>query len=107
MPEKKLYFWEGFCPVHHRVEADEVDRKGAEYPGAEVLTRSASECQPEVVAKADFAGDTTQIIKRAVASTSRHVIYTGTEVGVVKKLSAEYPDKEFILLSDNLFIVRI
>ncbi len=99
VPEKKLYFWEGFCPVHHRVEEAEVDRKRAEYPGAEVVVHP--ECQPEVVAKADFAGSTTQIIKRAVASTSRQVII-GTEVGVVKKLSAEYPDKEFILLSDSL-----
>jgi len=59
------------------------------------------ECQPDIVAAADFVGSTKQIIDYAANSPDKEFII-GTEMGVLFKLKRDNPDKSFYLLSQGL-----
>lgn len=99
VPEKEIILYKGFCITHHRVKPTEVDQVRGAYPDAKVLIHP--EAAPEVVAKADFVGSTSQIINYAKESNCNTFII-GTEMGVMHKLQKDNPTKKFYLLSPGL-----
>lgn len=88
----------GFCPTHMRILPDDIDAMKAKYPEAKVLVHP--ECRMEVINKADYVGSTSGIMKYAKESDAKQFIIV-TEVGVVERLQRDYPEKEFILISDK------
>ena len=88
----------GFCPTHMRILPDDIDAMKAKYPEAKVLVHP--ECRMEVIDKADYVGSTSGIMKFAKESDAKQFIIV-TEVGVVERLQRDYPEKEFILISDK------
>jgi len=99
VPEKKAILWQGFCVTHAKVKADDVLQARKLYPQAEVLVHP--ECDPSVVALADFAGSTSAILARAAASPAE-VVIIGTEMGVLESLRRQCPGKTFYLLHPGL-----
>lgn len=90
LPEKNITLWDGYCPVHNSLTAEDVIKAKAEHPDALVAVHP--ECVPEVVELADMAGSTAEIIKFARES-SRPVII-GTERGVADGFLAREADKK-------------
>ena len=45
--EKKCHFWEGYCPTHDLLRADEVKQTMAKHPDA--LFMAHPECPPEIL----------------------------------------------------------
>ena len=70
--EKNVILNDGCCPIHQAISADEVRALKERFPEAPVLAHP--ECGPEVMALADVAGSTSQIIEAAVAGTARDYI---------------------------------
>ena len=70
--EKNVILNDGFCPIHQNVSAAEVAALRAAYPGAPVLAHP--ECGEDVLALADVAGSTAEIIEAAVAGTATDYI---------------------------------
>lgn len=99
VPQKNIIFWEGYCPTHHRIKLEEVNKVKSLHPDALLLVHP--ECKPEIVDKADFVGSTKQIIDFAAKSDHEKFII-GTEMGVLYKLKKDSPDKTFYLLSQGL-----
>jgi len=91
-----LILWPGFCPTHHRILAEHVEARRAEYPEAEVLAHP--ECTRDVRQMADFIGSTSQIIRR-VAESAKHTFVIATEVGVCHTIRRANPDKQIIQIS--------
>lgn len=96
---KEIIPWEGACVTHQRVNPEHVLKVRELYPDAPVAIHP--ECEPEVVAMADFVGSTTAIINFAKQTPAKEVII-GTEMGVLTKLQAEVQEKRFFLLSQGL-----
>jgi quinolinate synthase len=94
--EKKLRLYPGFCYVHHRIRPQQIKMARRLHPGAEVLVHP--ECRPEVVAMADAALSTSQMLRYVEASTHREFII-GTEEGILHGLSKQNPEKSFYLVS--------
>ena len=99
IPEKKFILWNGFCITHHKIKVDEVKKIKQLHPDALLLVHP--ECQPDVLAFADFAGSTKQIIDFAAESKNTKFVI-GTEMGVLYKLKKSNPDKAFYLMSQGL-----
>ena len=99
VPEKNLKLLQGGCPIHARVNLDDVKKARALHPDAELLVHP--ECVPKVVAQADFVGSTSAIMEHAAASERKEFII-GTEISIAEHLSYRCPDKRFYLLSKNL-----
>ena len=89
----------GFCPTHLQIRPEEIEKARAEYPNALVLAHP--ECHQSVTKLADYVGSTTGIMKYAIESDKKQFIIA-TEKGVVDRLKRDYPDKEFILIKDNI-----
>jgi quinolinate synthase len=99
VPEKRFILHSGFCPTHHRIKPEDVKAARDALPGVPVLVHP--ECTPEVVALADFAGSTAQIIQETQRSNNEAFII-GTESGVLHRLSLMSPNKKFYTLKASM-----
>lgn len=82
-PGKNVIAWPGYCPVHHRLEAEDIQELKDKYPGA--LVAAHPECRPEVLNLADFIGSTTAILNY-VGQTPGPEFIVATEEGVAHQL---------------------
>jgi len=89
---RKMILWEGYCPTHRRILTEDILKKKALYPKAEVLVHP--ECTPDVIAMADKVLSTSGICGWAKESNSEDFII-GTEIGILHRLKKENPDKKF------------
>ena len=99
VPDKKFWFFEGFCPTHNFIGPEDVEAIRRQEPDAEILAHP--ECRPEVLALVDFIGSTGQILRRAKESPNKKIVVC-TEGGILHQLRKDNPDKQFVLLSPNL-----
>lgn len=89
----------GFCPTHLQIRPQDIIEAKEMYPEALVLAHP--ECHKEVVKLADYVGSTTGIMKYAAESDKKQFIIA-TEIGVVERLKRDYPEKEFILIKEDI-----
>jgi quinolinate synthase len=97
---RDIIAWEGCCPVHQALTAEDVQTRRREYPQAPFAAHP--ECRPEVLALADFVGSTAAILRFAADSKAKEIII-GTEEGILTELTKRLPDKTFIPASSALF----
>ncbi len=100
LPDVEIITYNGCCPIHHNISAEDVLKTKVKYPNAEVLVHP--ECTNEVVSLGNFVGSTTQIIAYTKKSNKKSFIIV-TEKGVVDRLQRDYPEKEFILVSPKAY----
>ncbi|MCA1633671.1 MAG: quinolinate synthase NadA [Acidobacteria bacterium] len=98
--DARLILWKGHCSVHGRFRPWHVDQVRAEVPGIKVLVHP--ECIKEVVEKSDLNGSTEFIIKTLEAAPAGSSWAVGTEVNLVNRLVARFPEKHIRLLSPDL-----
>jgi len=96
--KKNIILYPGFCYVHHRLKPEQIKLAKRHHPDAQVLVHP--ECRPEVIALADAALSTSQMLRYAKASPHQSFII-GTEEGILHGLRKENPDKSFYLISNN------
>ncbi len=96
---KKMELWNGFCITHERVREEEIKLIKAKKAGVCIAVHP--ECNPAVVAHADFVGSTAQIINHVKESTDKEFII-GTEMGILHTLRKKNLNKKFTLLSPAL-----
>ena len=95
----KVNTYNGFCPTHLRIKAEDVLDARKKYPDAENLAHP--ECHKGVCDLADFVGSTTAIMKYAKDSDKKTFVIA-TEKGVVDRLKRDFPEKEFVLIKENI-----
>lgn len=89
----------GFCPTHLRIKAEDILKMREVYPMAKILAHP--ECHKSVTDLADYVGSTTGIMKYAQESNARQFVIA-TEKGVYDRLKRDLPDKEFIMIKENI-----
>ena len=95
----KVITYPGFCPTHLMIKPEDIIKAREEYPNAKILAHP--ECHQEVTKLADYVGSTTGIMKYAIESDEKQFVIA-TEKGVVERLKRDYPEKEFILIKENV-----
>ena len=93
---RELILWPGYCPTHHRILADDVERARAEHPDALFICHP--ECTAPVIALADEVASTSGILRYCRESSALTFII-GTEIGLLHRLRKESPGKEFLSVS--------
>ncbi len=94
--KKNVILYPGFCYVHHRLKPEQVRLAKKLHPDAQVLVHP--ECRPEVIALADAALSTSQML-RYVKASSHNSFIIGTEEGLLHRLRQENPEKSFYLVT--------
>ena len=97
--DKSFHFWDGYCPTHERLKPEAVLALKEQHPDALFLCHP--ECNPAVVELADYVCSTSGMYDYCRQSPARRFII-GTEAGILYRLRAENPEKEFILASPAL-----
>ncbi len=90
--DKKIITWDGYCYVHQRMRAHELEMTKLAHPEAKVLVHP--ECRPEVVEMADEVLSTSGILIFCRESKNGSFII-GTEEGLICRARSENPDKVF------------
>jgi quinolinate synthase len=96
---KRIHCWDGYCPIHDRLNDEEVMKTKAAHP--EALFMAHPECRPEVLALADAVLSTSGMIKFAKQSDKASFI-VGTEEGLIHPLQKENPNKSFYRVSESM-----
>ncbi|WP_432622681.1 quinolinate synthase NadA [Bifidobacterium sp.] len=94
--DAKMILWKGFCSVHQRFTVDQIERARKAYPGVKVIVHP--ECSMDVVNAADGTGSTAYIVKQIANAPAGSAIAVGTEINLVNRLAAQYPDKTVFCL---------
>ncbi len=89
----------GYCPTHLRIKAEDIKKARQAYPNAKILTHP--ECHKSVTEISDYVGSTTGIMKYAKENDAKQFIIA-TEKGVYDRLKRDFPEKEFIMIKDNI-----
>lgn len=97
--DKRIILYPGYCNTHHRLTTKHVMRAKQEYPDAVVLVHP--ECRAEVIALADAALSTSQMIQY-VKDSSAKTFLIGTEEGLVYGMQKDNKDKTFHVISKVL-----
>ena len=93
---KNIIPFDGCCPVHDQLTAEDVKLQKTQHPNAVVLAHP--ECKKEVLELSDFVGSTKSIFEYVKTSKEEEFIIA-TETGVVERLQRDYNRKKFWLIS--------
>ncbi len=80
--------------MHETFSAEQVENYRKAFPGIKVFAHI--ECKPEVVAKADFSGSTSDM-SRFVKESSAEQFMLVTECGMSDMLQVQHPEKKFVV----------
>ncbi|WP_287153455.1 quinolinate synthase NadA [Candidatus Solincola tengchongensis] len=89
---RRLIIWEGCCPIHDGIRAEDVSRLKEEHP--EALTIAHPECRPEVLELADAVASTSGMF-RVVEESDREEFIILTESGLGYPLGKRFPERRF------------
>lgn len=97
--DRPIIPWEGSCPVHQALTAEEVLSRKSDHPDA--LFIAHPECRPEVLQLADFVGSTAAML-RFVQDSPGQTFIIGTELGILVRMKKENPGKSLFPAADHL-----
>jgi quinolinate synthase len=97
--DKRVLYWEGFCPYHDRLTAAQVKTVKRDYPQALFLAHP--ECRLEVLDLADEVKSTSGMLD-FVKDVQNSEFIIGTETGIIHTLQKQNPHKTFIPADDRM-----
>ncbi len=96
---RSLDTFDSCCPIHAKITKEIILSRKKEHPDAPVLVHP--ECDPEVVALADYVGSTAGMIAYAKENDAKTLI-VGTETGILHTMQKNNPEKSLIIASEDL-----
>lgn len=100
--DKRIVYWEGFCPYHDMLTVEQVQEVKDKHPQALFLAHP--ECRPEVIDLADEITSTSGMLDYARKAKNREYII-GTEIGIIHTLKTQNPDKVFIPADERMICI--
>lgn len=95
---RDMVLWDGTCMVHEIFSLEKITKLKAKHPNAKFIAHP--ECEPNVLALADFIGSTTALLNYTIKSPDTEFI-VGTETGILHQMVKSSPEKTFIPAPPN------
>ncbi|MET0976891.1 MAG: quinolinate synthase NadA [Leifsonia sp.] len=96
LDDARVILWHGFCSVHKRFTVGQIEQARIDHPGVRVIVHP--ECPMAVVDAADEYGSTDYITKAIAAAPAGSTFAIGTEINLVQRLAAQYPQHTIFCL---------
>lgn len=93
----KVILWYGFCSVHQGFTKEHITMWRNKEPDRILIVHP--ECSFDVVQGSDLAGSTSYIINQIKAAKPGTKFAVGTEINLVNRLAAQYPNLDITSLS--------
>jgi quinolinate synthase len=90
---REMLLWRGSCIVHETFSEKKLIALKLRHPDAKVVAHP--ECEPQLLAMADFIGSTSALLKYTKDSAAQQFIVV-TESGILHQMRRSSPQKEFI-----------
>jgi quinolinate synthase len=90
---RDMVLWQGVCVVHETFSEKKLVALRERHPDAALIAHP--ECEPGLLAMADFIGSTSALLKYAVESPKQTFI-VATEAGILHQMQKHAPQKTFI-----------
>jgi quinolinate synthase len=90
---RTMLLWNGSCIVHETFSERKIIGLQMEHPDAKLIAHP--ECEAPLLARADFIGSTSALLKYVQSSPAKKFIIA-TEVGIIHQMQKSAPEKEFI-----------
>lgn len=103
VPEKEIIAWQGYCPIHHVVDAKYVEEIRRSNPNAKIIAHPES--KPEVLEIADYVTSTSGMIDVAREDDCDE-FFVLTECGMTERLKRSVPGKNFKGLCNVCFDMK-
>jgi quinolinate synthase len=87
---RNLILWDGCCPIHDVLDADELRQQMDKHPEAKVVVHP--ECRPEIAAMADAVCSTAGILNY-IKNSDAQAFIVGTEEGFLHTVEATCPER--------------
>lgn len=98
MTGRDLILWQGTCIVHETFSERKVIELMTRNPDAELVAHP--ECEPSLLAKADFVGSTSALLSHVAESPKRKFI-VATEAGILHAMRKRAPGKTLLAAPPN------
>ncbi|MGZ6333290.1 MAG: quinolinate synthase NadA [Bdellovibrionota bacterium] len=95
---REMVLWQGACIVHETFSERKIIALKMENPGAELIAHP--ECEPQLLARAEFVGSTSALLKYVVQSPKAEFI-VATEAGILHQMQKKAPGKKLIPAPPN------
>lgn len=90
---REMLLWQGACIVHETFSERKIAALQVQHPDAELIAHP--ECEESLLAKAQFIGSTSALLKYVVESPKTQFI-VATESGILHQMRKKAPGKELI-----------
>ena len=95
---RAMTLWQGTCIVHETFSERKIAELQVKHPGALLIAHP--ECEPTLLAKADFIGSTSALIK-FVCESAKTKFIVATEPGILHQMKKRAPEKTLIAAPPN------
>jgi quinolinate synthase len=95
---RDMVLWNGACMVHEIFSLEKIMKLKVRHPEARIIAHP--ECEPALLAIADYIGSTTALLKYSKSSSAKEFIVV-TETGILHQMEKENPEKTFIPAPPN------
>ncbi len=90
---RNMILWNGACMVHEIFSVEKIIKLQLKHPNAKLIAHP--ECEEALLAKADYIGSTTQLLKYSKENEATEFI-VATETGILHQMMLDSPSKTFI-----------
>ncbi len=95
---RRMLLWQGACIVHETFSEKKIAELRVLHPDAELIAHP--ECEESLLARAEFVGSTSALLKHVIASSKQKFI-VATESGILHQMRRQAPGKELIAAPPN------
>ena len=95
---RSMTLWQGTCIVHETFSERKLAALKVQHPDAFLIAHP--ECEPSLLARADFIGSTSALLKFAIESPAQKLI-VATEEGILHQMKKKAPGKTLIPAPPN------
>lgn len=90
---RNMILWNGACMVHEIFSVEKIIKLQLKHPNAKLIAHP--ECEEVLLARADYIGSTTQLLKYSKEHEATEFI-VATETGILHQMMIDSPTKTFI-----------
>lgn len=95
---RDMLLWQGTCIVHETFSERKIAELQLAHPEAELIAHP--ECEPTLLAKAQYIGSTSALLKHVTESPKKEFI-VATEAGILHQMQKKAPGKKLIPAPPN------
>lgn len=95
---RDMVLWNGACMVHEIFSLEKITKLKVRHPEAKIIAHP--ECEPAILAIADYIGSTTALLKYSKQNSAKEFIVV-TETGILHQMEKDNPEKTFIPAPPN------